>query len=112
MDNDNSVLNSGMPNQQMGQPMMQQQPMPVSPNQKRVNKHIFVWIGAFLFGGIGVDRFMRGQIGLGTAKILLALPTLGIWATVDFIIAVVKVYATAGATQGDFITFTDGKYPQ
>lgn len=33
-------------------------------NEKKINKHIFVWIGNFLVGHFGVDRFMRGQIGM------------------------------------------------
>jgi len=33
--------------------------------ERRCNKHIFVWVCNFLFGALGVDRFMRGQIGLG-----------------------------------------------
>ncbi|MEY8459216.1 NINE protein [Lactococcus ileimucosae] len=39
-------------------------------NEKRINKHIFVWIGNFLVGHFGVDRFMRGQIGMGIFKLL------------------------------------------
>lgn len=40
---------------------------------KSINKHVFVWVGNFLFGGLGVDRFMRGQAGLGVFKLLLSL---------------------------------------
>jgi len=40
-------------------------------NGKNINKHIFTWVGAFLFGEIGVDRFMRGQIGMGILKVVL-----------------------------------------
>ena len=29
-------------------------------NEKKINKHIFVWIGNFLVGHFGVDRFMSG----------------------------------------------------
>ena len=28
-------------------------------NEKKINKHIFVWVGNFLVGHFGVDRFMR-----------------------------------------------------
>ena len=77
-------------------------------NEKRINKHIFVWIGTFLFGEIGVDRFLRGQIGLGVFK-LITLEGFGIWALVDFIIALVKVY---GEPFGDDenVVFVDGEY--
>lgn len=71
-----------------------------------INKHIFVWIGSFLFGILGVDRFMRGQIGLGILKFL----TMGfpIWASIDFIIAVIKAYSTFSGEED--ILFINGKY--
>lgn len=66
-----------------------------------VNKHIFVWVGSFLFGWLGIDRFLRGQIGLGVLKLLLC--TIGwatiigglagsIWVLVDWITAVSEAY--------------------
>ena len=77
-------------------------------DEKRINKHIFVWIGAFLFGEIGVDRFMRGQIGLGIFK-LLTVGGFGIWALVDFIIAVIAAYGGSFGQDEDFV-FVNGKY--
>ncbi|MBR5408537.1 TM2 domain-containing protein [Candidatus Saccharibacteria bacterium] len=59
-----------------------------------VNKHLFVWVFSFLLGGFGVDRFIRGQIGLGVCKLLFGWITLGIWPLVDWIIALVKAYAS------------------
>jgi len=53
--------------------------------EKRINKHIYTWVGSFLFGYFGVDRFMRGQTGYGISKLLL--DWFGIWAIIDFIIA-------------------------
>ena len=71
--------------------------------EKRLNKHIFTWVGTFLFGYFGVDRFMRGQIGLGVLKLLIDL--VGIWALIDFIIALTKY----GNYKEDFV-FIDGKW--
>lgn len=76
--------------------------------EKKINKHIFVWLGNFLFGHLGVDRFMRGQIGLGVAKLLLNWLTLGLWYLIDWIISVVKAYSTYSDVEE--ITFIDGKY--
>ncbi|BDX52967.1 hypothetical protein JPM7_5740 [Metamycoplasma equirhinis] len=45
---------------------------------------------SFFFGGWGVDRFYAGRIGLGVAK-LLTLGGLGIWALIDFILALCGV---------------------
>ena len=72
-------------------------------NQKRINKHFFVWVGTFLFGYIGVDRFLRGQIGFGILKLLL--DWFGIWALIDFIIALTKYNIN-----GEEFTFIDGKW--
>jgi len=76
--------------------------------QKSMNKHLFVWLGSFLFGEIGVDRFMRGQIGLGILK-LLTIGGLGLWCLIDFIIALVKVYGSA-FSETEEVVFIDGKY--
>ncbi|GAB2024869.1 TM2 domain-containing protein [Lactovum odontotermitis] len=81
-------------------------------NQKIVtmNKHIHVWIFTFLLGALGVDRFIRGQIGLGILKLVLgSWGTFGIWALVDWIIGLVKAYGGAYSDTEDF-TFIDGKY--
>ena len=60
--------------------------------EKRIDKVVFIIVGAWLFGALGVDRFMRGQVGLGIVK-LLTCGALGIWALVDFIIALTKISA-------------------
>jgi TM2 domain-containing membrane protein YozV len=66
---------------------------------RSVNKVAFVLLSFFL-GAFGVDRFMRGQVGLGIFKLLIgSWATLGIWPLVDFIIALVKL----GKYQDDFI---------
>ena len=73
-------------------------------NEKRVNKGIFIWVANFLFGALGVDRFMRGQIGLGILK-LLTLGGLYIWALIDWIIALAK----SSKYDNEFV-FIDGKW--
>lgn len=76
--------------------------------EKKINKHVFAWVGAFLFGYLGVDRFMRGQVGLGILKII-TLGGWGIWALVDWIIALTKVYGNA-FSDDEMVTFINGKY--
>ena len=76
-------------------------------NEKRCNKHIFVWVGNFLFGNLGVDRFIRGQIGLGILK-LVTCGAVGVWTLIDFIISLVKAYSTF--TDGEDVIFINGKY--
>lgn len=76
--------------------------------EKKINKHIFIWIGTFLFGAFGVDRFMRGQIALGIIK-LLTLGCWGIWTLVDFIIALVKCYGNS-FNDTEEVMFINGSY--
>ena len=76
--------------------------------EKRINKHVFVWVGTFLVGGLGVDRFLRGQIGLGILK-LLTWGGLGIWSLIDWIIGLVKAYGSDFGQEEDLI-FLNGKY--
>ena len=66
---------------------------------RSVNKVAFALL-CFFLGGLGVDRFMRGQVGLGIFKLLIdSWATLGIWPLFDFIIALVKL----GRYQDQFI---------
>lgn len=77
-------------------------------NEKRINKHVFVWVAAFLFGGIGVDRFLRGQVGMGILKIITGAGC-GIWYVVDLIIALAKAYGGAFGSEEE-VVFINGKY--
>lgn len=72
---------------------------------RRVNKVVFVLL-AFFLGGFGVDRFMRGQVGIGLLKLFVGWLTLGIWPLIDFIIALVKL----GSYQDEFIFDDAGKW--
>lgn len=72
---------------------------------KRINKNIFVWVGTFLFGSFGVDRFLRGQILVGIVK-LLTLGLGGIWTLIDFIYAL-TMYSKY---KEEFVFDTDGDY--
>lgn len=77
---------------------------------KKINKHVFVWVGAFLLGNIGLDRFMRGQIGTGICKILFGWLTLGIWYLVDWIIALSKAYGSSYGNVEDITFDANGNY--
>lgn len=87
--------------------------------ERSINKHVFVWVGNFLFGGLGVDRFMRGQVGLGILKLLLN--TVGwiiiiggfagsIWTLVDWIISLIKAYGGAYGSSQDIVFDANGNY--
>lgn len=75
-----------------------------------VDKHVFVWVFAFLLGGFGADRFVRGQIGLGICKLLFGWLTLGIWDLVDWIIAMTKAYGAAYSSESQLTFDQSGHY--
>lgn len=76
--------------------------------EKKYNKHVFVWVFCWLLGAFGIDRFMRGQVGLGVVK-LLTCGACGVWALIDLIIAITKAYGSAMKDK-DELVFVDGNY--
>jgi len=76
--------------------------------EKRCNKHVFCWVFCWLLGGLGIDRFVRGQVGLGVLKLITG-GGCGIWALIDWIISITKVYGPAMSNQEE-IVFIDGNY--
>ena len=53
-----------------------------------------LWILSILLGGLGVDRFYAGHIGLGVLK-LLTLGGCGIWSLIDIILVAVGNFTDA-----------------
>ncbi len=76
--------------------------------EKRFNKHVFVWVFTWLLGALGIDRFMRGQVLFGILK-LITVGGCGIWALVDWIIAMVKAYGSSFGSEEELV-FIDGAY--
>ena len=60
----------------------EQMQMEVSYNRERKDPTV-AFLLSFFLGGLGVDRFYLGHIGLGIGK-LLTLGGVGIWAIVDW----------------------------
>ncbi len=59
--------------------------MPVVINTDKELNWIVTLIMSIMFGALGVDRFMMGQIGLGLLKMCTA-GGLGVWWLVDVIL--------------------------
>ena len=87
--------------------------------ERSLNKHVFVWVGTFMFCAIGVDRFMRGQIGLGVFKLLLCsigwITIIGgfagwIWSLVDWITGMTKAYGQSYANTENITFDENGNY--
>lgn len=73
-------------------------------DRRTINKVVYILITFFL-GGLGIHRFMRGQIGLGILMLLLGWLTFGIWWLVDFIISLTKLSVYDGE---DYIFTANG----
>jgi TM2 domain-containing membrane protein YozV len=77
--------------------------------EKRFNKHMYVWVFTWLLGCLGIDRFMRGQVLYGVLKLITA-GGCGIWALIDWIIAIMKAYGSNAFGADEEIVFIDGLY--
>ena len=78
----------------------------VNGDQRQINKIVYIVITFFL-GGLGIHRFMRGQVGLGVLMILFGWLTLGIWWLIEFIISLTKLSVYPG---DDYVFTSDGRF--
>ena len=76
--------------------------------EKKFNKHLFCWLFTWALGGLGVDRFMRGQVGLGILKLITG-GGCGVWALIDWIMCLTKVYGAAYKDTEE-VAFVNGEY--
>lgn len=74
-----------------------------------INKHLFTWVFSLVLGIYGVDRFLRGQIGLGVLKIL-TFGGFGIWYLADLGIAAYKSYVSDYKEEENLAFDYDGRY--
>ncbi|MBQ7797681.1 MAG: TM2 domain-containing protein [Clostridia bacterium] len=49
----------------------------------KLRNPIVILLMSIFLGGLGIDRFMLGDVGLGVCKLLFGWLTLGIWPFID-----------------------------
>jgi hypothetical protein len=77
---------------------------------RKINKHVFTWALSLVCGMYGVDRFARGQVGLGIMK-LLSFGGFGFWYMADLAVAIYKSYFAPDAMSQEDLHFDDfGRY--
>lgn len=74
------------------------------PYARKINKHMFTWVFSVVCGMYGVDRMVRGQVGLGILKLLTA-GGLGFWYLADAGIAIYKSYMETDANYQEDLHF-------
>lgn len=80
------------------------------PYARKINKHLFTWVFSVVCGMYGVDRMVRGQIGLGILKLMTA-GGLGFWYLADAGIAIYKSYMETDANYQEDLHFDQwGRY--
>lgn len=78
-------------------------------NTKEFNKHIYTWIFSFFLGVYGIDRFARGQIGMGILKLITG-GGFGFWYLGDLLVAVYKSYGGEFRDLDNLVFDDDGRY--
>jgi len=79
------------------------------PVARSINKHVFVFVFSYALGIFGVDRFVRGQILIGLAK-LLTFGGFGFWYLGDLVVAIIKAYGGAYRGLDDLLFDINGRY--
>lgn len=74
------------------------------PYSRRMNKHIYTWLLSVAGGVYGLDRFARGQIGLGLLK-LMTFGGMGLWYLADAGVAIYKSYMSSDSADSDNLYF-------